>query len=370
MKKLYFFILIIPLGLIATFVDPVKDRVVTFTLLEYISMLDDWMTTPDSRFFGVIDNIDGREIQQPAETTHPELDEWISKSSTQALIVKRGGKILHESYSPEAQGGLNINAQSMSKTITVLLIGIAIQEGKVQSEEESILTYLPEIPNSEHNNVRIKDLIQQVSGMHDDNEDVLTTLAGNSIEAKLNELEFKEDKEFKYSNVNYYLLGLILQRVYEKPLNQLIAEKIWLPLELENAKVINTTGYCCIFATAQSWLRIGELILNKGMFKNQQIVSSQWIEKMITDIQEPDLFLVQATSRSTGNSYGYHIYGGLEEFPNYYWSEGMGLQLLMIEPESKTIIVRLGDVPTVFKFGSNRWDDNLVSELLRTVEHL
>ena len=370
MKKIILLITVLIFGLIANFVTPIKDRIVSFTVQEYIANLDDWMMTTDSSFLGDTSKILGVEQKPLQETIDARFKDWIDNSSTQVLIVKRNGELIHESYSPEARGGLNVNAQSMTKTITNFLIGIAIREGKLQSEEEMILTYLPEISDTEFNRVTIKDLIHQVSGMHDDSDDVLTTLAGESIEEKLGELEFKEDKEFKYSNVNYYLLGLILRRVYGMELNELISEKLWQPLELEHAGIINSTGYCCLFATGQSWLKLGELILNKGMYNGTEIVPSQWIEKMISDRQEPPLFLVQAISKSTGNSYGYHIYGGLEEFPKYYWSEGMGLQLVMIEPESKTIIVRLGDVPTVFKFSSNRWDDNLVSELLRTVEHL
>ena len=85
---------------------------------------------------------------------------------------------------------------------------------------------------------------------------------------------------------------------------------------------------------------------------------------MLEDSIIPERFFVQATGKSKGNTYGYHVYGGLPNSPNVFWIEGMGLQLVMINPQTKTVIVRLGGIPSILNIFSNRYDDSIISPLL------
>jgi CubicO group peptidase (beta-lactamase class C family) len=380
LKLVIFLILII----LAFFYSPFGESLKTFITLETIAAIDNIMTPINSKILGekeiiksTIINAKQKELGKTSSVNlnNLSLNEWISRSNTQALIIWKDGKMLHESYSENTNDGSNINGLSMAKTIVALLIGIAIDEGRIESEEESILNYLPEIQLEKDENITIRTLLQQESGMRDSPLDILTTLKGESLEGNLASIKFGEDKKFKYSNVNYHLLSLILKRVYNKSLNQIISDKLWQPMQLTNAKIISSTGYCCIFASARSWLEFGKLFLNegklnKGMSNETQIISKMWLDKMRNDKVEPESFVVQLTSKAKGNTYAYHIFGGLESKPNMYWSEGMGLQLILIDPDFKIIVIRLGDIPSAFRSYSNRWDDNLVSELLNIINTL
>jgi len=345
-------------------------------MLETIAGIDNFMTPNDSKLLGEKSSIltNTFKVITTDETlsnlNSSQLNHWIERSQTKALIIWRDGKILHESYTPGFDKGLSINGLSMAKTITAILIGIAIDEGRIKSEEENIVTYLPELKILETDKISIRDLLRQKSGMHDYFPNVFTTLKERDLKSELAELTFKEDKKFQYSNVNYHLLSLILKRVYQKELNELIAEKIWLPLNLTQGKVVNSTGYCCIFTTARSWLEIGKLFLNHGVYQNRQIVSKVWLDKMRNDKVQPESFVVQLTSKAKNNYYAYHIFSGLEDYPDLYWSEGMGLQLILVDPVNKILVVRLGDIPTAFKKNTNRWDNNLGQGLLEVISNL
>ena len=85
---------------------------------------------------------------------------------------------------------------------------------------------------------------------------------------------------------------------------------------------------------------------------------------MVEDSIVPEWFFVQATGKSVGNTYGYHIYGGLPNQPDVFWIEGMGLQLVMVNPQTETVIVRLGGIPSVLNVFSNRHDDSIITPLL------
>ena len=337
-------------------------------LLEVNAHLNDLMTSPHSFLLAAPAPITGRTLGEDekwggfkkAAVANRPLDAWFDRSQTQALIVQKEGHIVYQRYRSDAGDGRNINAMSMTKAIIAILVGVAIDDGFISSEHDSISQYLPQITERAGDAVTLRDLLRHTSGIETASQDIRATLKGHQLRTPLSEISFNGDRSFHYDNINYHLLSLVLTEIYEKPLNQLIDDKLWKPLGLEGASIINTAGYCCLFATAKSWLAIGTLFLNQEV----QIVSASWLEKMIEDSIMPKSFFVQATGKSKGNTYGYHVYGGLPNSPDVFWIEGMGLQLVMTNPQTKTVIVRLGGIPSVLNIFSNRYDDSIISPLL------
>ena len=348
---------------------PLKTALLDGALLEANAHLNDLMKSPNSFLLSTPTTISGRTREEQEEffkkntLGDDSLDTWFDRSQTQALIVQKKGRIVYERYSPDTDDGRNINAMSMTKTIVAILIGVAIDDGFINSEKDSISRYLPEIVQQPENPVTLRDLLRHTSGIKSASIDIRATLKGNPLVTPLSEISFGGDRLFRYDNMNYHLLSLVLRNIYKKPLNQLIADKIWHPLKLEEASVINTTGYCCVFATARSWLEMGNLFLNPKI----QIVSASWLKKMVEDSVIPEWFYVQATGKSVSNSYGYHIYGGLPNSPEVFWIEGMGLQLVMINPQTHTVIVRLGGIPSALNIFSNRHGNSSIAPLLNVL---
>ena len=288
------------------------------------------------------------------------LDAWFDRSQTQALIIQKRDRIVYQRYRAGAGDGRHVNAMSMTKAIIAILVGIAIDEGLINSERDSISQYLPQIVERAEDAITLRDLLRHTSGIETVSKDIRATLRGHSLITPLSEISFNGDRSFHYDNINYHLLSLMLTEIYGKPLHRLIGEKLWEPLGLEEAAIINTAGYCCMFATARSWLEVGTLFLDQKL----QVVSKSWLEKMVEDSITPQRFFVQATGKSKGNTYGYHVYGGLPDSPDVFWIEGMGLQLVMVNPKTETVIVRLGGIPSILNVFSNRFDDSLISPLI------
>ena len=338
-------------------------------LLEANAHLNDLMKSSDSFLLSAPAPIAGgafvedekeQESYTKATVANNSLDAWFDRSQTQALIIQKKGRIIYQRYSPDADDGRAINAMSMTKAIVAILVGIAIDEGLINSGKDPISLYLPQIVQRSGDPVTLRDLLRHTSGIETAFKDIRATLKGSPLITPLSEISFNGDRSFHYDNINYHLLSLILKKIYKKPLNQLINDKLWNPLKLERATVINTAGYCCLFATARSWLEIGTLFLNP----KTQVVSANWLQKMVEDAIIPERFFVQATGKSEGNTYGYHVYGGLPNSPDVFWIEGMGLQLVMINPKTQTVIVRLGGIPSVLNIISNRHDDSVIAPLL------
>ena len=346
-----------------------KGAISDFFVLEFNANMNDLISSPDSSFLSKATKIStGYEAPKTAEITGDfsvtkDLDMWFDRSQTKALLVQKDGEIIYQRYTSDADFGRNVNGLSMAKNIVALLIGIAIDEGKIGSEYDLIAHHISELNHEDNSGITIRNLLQHTSGVTSALSDLQSTMTGQWIERDLTEITFQKDAPFKYDNLNYYLLNILLQNLYQKPLSSIIEEKLWKPLGLSEASIINTTGYCCMFAKADAWLAIGDLYLNGG----EKIISSDWIEKMVEDTVLPEWFFVQATGKSTTNTYGYHVYGGLPDLPKVFWLEGMGLQLVMINPETNTIIVRLGSIPSKFSLQSNRYDSSLIEPLLEII---
>lgn len=373
LSKIKWLKIIIGIGLtvILLMASSLKTVLQDGALLEANAHLNDLMTSSGSFLLSVPVPIAGvtyeeqegekeRALFNKNAATSDSLDAWFDRSQTQALIVQKQGRIIYQRYSPDADDGRAINAMSMTKAIVAILIGIAIDEGLIHSEKDSISLYLPQITQPPEDPITLRDLLRHTSGIESAPKDITATLKGNPLITPLSEISFNGDRSFRYDNINYHLLSLVLKKLYKQPLNQLIENKLWQPLKLEEASVINTAGYCCMFATARSWLKIGSLFLNP----NNQVVSSGWIEKMLEDSVIPEWFFVQATGKSVGNTYGYHIYGGLPSSPEVFWIEGLGLQLVMVNLQTETVIARLGGIPSALDVFSNRHDDSIIAPLL------
>ena len=345
--------------------SPFKSEVQDWLALEVNAHINELMASPTNTLMSAPESIAGTPSAASQITSTPltnqseTLDLWFDKSQTQALIVQKHGKVVYERYREDAQQGLNINGMSMAKSIIAILIGVAIDDGLIDSETDSISRYLPEL-SQQSSRVDIRDLLRHTSGIQSSINDMQTTLNNKALDLTDGNLSFTADRGFRYDNMNYHLLMLMLNRLYKIPINKLIEEKIWQPLVLEDASIVTSAGYCCLFATAQSWLAIGNLFLAPA----NTVVSKGWLDKMVTDALVPKWFYVQATGKSVGNSYGYHIYGGLDDLPEVFWIEGMGLQVIMINPTTQTIVVRLGGIPTGLNRNSNRGDPSIIGPLL------
>ena len=361
--------LVVIFTVISLMFSPFKSDIQDWLALEYNAHTNELMTRPNNYLMSKPELIIGKStnpsqiITNELNLENSILDAWFDRSQTQALIVQRQGKIIYERYEADAKQGLGVNGMSMAKSVIAILIGIAIDDGLINSETDLISLYLPELELEQYKPIEIRDLLRHSSGIQSNNADMRNTLNNKLLDLSIRELSFGGDRAFSYDNINYHLLMLILQRLYQKPINEIIEAKVWQPLRLDDASMVSSAGYCCLFATAQSWLAIGNLFLNP----NNTIVSKSWLVKMVQDASSPKSFYVQATGKSVGNSYGYHIYSGLNNLPEIFWIEGLGLQVIMINPKTQTIVVRLGGIPTGLNLKSNRSDSSIIAPLLKTL---
>jgi CubicO group peptidase (beta-lactamase class C family) len=270
--------------------------------------------------------------------------------NAKAFLILKNGAIVSEYYGPDHRPERWTDSASMAKTVTALLVGIAIFEGRIKSVDEAAANYLPSWGKDGRNKITIKNLLQMHSGLRPQGEyddpfsDACYLALGTDATYVVENLPSVEapGARYDYNNVNYQALGIILQRATGKRFAEYLSEKLWQPLGNQEAALWldkpngepRTFGY--LFATAEDWARLGQMILDGGKVDGKQLVPAKWIEFM-------------STPSPTEATYGAGIYTGVDdpEDPPFAYKgilalNGKDKQRVYILPGEKIVIVRVG----------------------------
>lgn len=273
------------------------------------------------------------------------LRENLEKTNTASLIVIKNGKILHEEYWDDHNYKSRTNSFSMAKAVTVLLLGAAIDDKKIESENQNFSDFYPDFsPNNFGSLLTLRDLAAMQSGLEwDENyKNPLSPNAkayyGNSLsDAVFNRnLKEKPGQNFEYQSGNTQLLGFAIRKAVQLPLASYASKKLWIPLGMEqNAnwttdEVGMEKTFCCIHSNSRDFAKLGLLLLNKGKVDSAQIISEKFIEKMITP------------TKQSHNIYGLGIWTDYDaKYPHYFYRGILG-QYIIVVPEKNLVIVRTG----------------------------
>lgn len=293
--------------------------------------------------------------------------------NSKALIVLHRNQIVLEKYWQGYSATAVSNSMSMSKSLVGLLIGIAIEEGHLSSTQDRVADYLPEWANDSRGDLTLADLLYMHSGLR--NEDRTDSPFSDLVHLYLSSdadrtalqipQEMPPGQRYDYNNVNSQILSLVLERATGESYANYLSSRLWQPLQASEASLwLDRPGghakpFCCFFATAQDWARVGQMLLHRGKVGSTQVVPEGWLAQMlIPSPLEP--------------TYGLHIWlkARTADYPNVdqaatapflaadtFYLDGRGQQRVYILPSYDLVIVRIGEQPAV-------WDDAAIPNLL------
>jgi CubicO group peptidase (beta-lactamase class C family) len=258
------------------------------------------------------------------------------------LVIRNNHIVLDACFYPFQKNYVH-DIASVTKSVTSLLIGIAIDKGFIKNEDEQLVTFFPEYPvkNDKLRNIRIKDLLNMASGLQcswNDGEKELEQMQKNPdwVEFMLS-LPFSSEpgETFSYCSGNFYLLAAILQRVTKMTCHEFARKYLFDLLQFqktyweENSEGVNH-GWGDLHLHPYDLAKIGCLILNEGKWNEKQIISNRWLQKI------NPLYLIHGTE-----SYGYGWWLDSEN-PDEIQAVGRGGQRLFILREKNIVMVATG----------------------------
>jgi CubicO group peptidase (beta-lactamase class C family) len=270
-----------------------------------------------------------------------------------AFVVIHQDSLLYEQYWDGYSEESLSNSFSVAKSIVSVLLGIALQEGAIQSIDQPVGDFLPEFREGRKANITLRHLLWMSSGLNWDesysNPLSMTTEAyyGSNLKKVIRRLEAVEEpgQKFEYKSGDTQVLGFVLEAATGKSLADYAEEKLWRPLGAERKAEWsidrprgNEKAYCCFFSNARDFARIGQLYLRQGVWQGDTIVSPAYVQASLTPSG-----LIDALTNETADHYGYQWW----LLPNYknqyvFYARGILGQYIIVIPEKELVIVRLG----------------------------
>lgn len=285
------------------------------------------------------------------------LDELLGSSDTIAFLIVKHNAIVYERYFKGRTATDMSQVFSTSKSILSILIGTAIDDGLIESVKQPVTAYVPELAKAGFDHVTIEDLLNMQSNMnYFENNDMFGEHVifnyTDHLEEEILRLDLLQtpDKQFRYKSGDNALLSLILKRALGgKTITQYTQERLWIPLGMEDNGMwgVDREGglertWCCLSASARDLAKLGRLYLKNGNWQGTQIISSEWVNKTISEgAYTADAWPSQFSNRGAWN---YHYqWWLLSKEEGDYATWGKAGQHIYINPKKKLIIIRLGE---------------------------
>lgn len=210
------------------------------------------------------------------------------------IVVLRGGRLLSEHYFNGDSAETLHDIRSATKSITSLLMGIAIHKGIVRSINDSIALYLPGMPKDGKEKITIKDLLTMRSGLDADDDD--PTSPGN--ESTLDQssdwirsvyavpMKRTAGSSYLYCSMNAFLAGAIIENASRMSLDQFAKLNLFEALGIRTfnwrqVPIGRTTGQGNLSITTRDEATIGQLLLSGGTVNNRRILPQDWINQCL-----------------------------------------------------------------------------------------
>jgi len=279
------------------------------------------------------------------------LEQYLTKLQSVGLVLVQNREIVVEKYWNGYNDSSLSNSFSVAKSITSLLIGAAIHEGKIASVNDPVGKYLPEFNEGEKAKVKIVDLLTMSSGSNW-NESYANPLSettelyyGTNVYKTATRVNIVKPPGtyHAYKSGDTQLLGLIVEKATGKSLSVYAAEKIWQPLGAEHAALWsidkpngNEKAYCCFNSNARDFARLGQLMLDSGKINGRAVIDSAFFRKSVAPCKIID------ENNMPCNYYGYQwwIIPGRQDI---FYARGILGQYIICIPARNMVIVRLGE---------------------------
>lgn len=280
------------------------------------------------------------------------------RTYTNALLVMKNGRIVTEIYRNNSNEHSRFIGWSMTKSITSVLIGCALAQGRIDSLDTPISNYLPELKGGGYDGVSIRHVMQMRSGVdYEERYDFGNPgrAASNHISSLVRNVTRFVDVArtlprihppgtfFQYKTIDTAVLGWLVERVTGGSVAAYTAQCLWEPLGAEAdgfyimdgepgvGREFSGAGFN---ATLRDYARVGQMVLDGGVANGRRIVSADWIRQSTQPTAAED------TQRG-GYGLQWWTMGGSDAFA----AIGLQGQYIYIDPATRTVVVKLSYFP-------------------------
>jgi hypothetical protein len=249
----------------------------------------------------------------PALTTWP-TDPYLAalavhcvRSAADACLLVQDERIVFEYYSFLYPGVMD--AHSCAKSITSLLVGLLLDEGKLPSIDEPAHDYLAEREWSEGAKARVKirHLLTHTSGIIDppDSPDFWIGLYRDADASAKSTRLAAPLGTLAYSNLAVQLLSPILDTVAGEPIQEYARRRLFDRIGMGSTRLFadrhrHAMTCCGLVTSPRDMARLGVLILGNGSWRGERVISEGWLSSSLAPVSRSDSIWIEGSAWTSG----------------------------------------------------------------------
>ena len=298
------------------------------------------------------------------------LAQYLDRQRATGLLVLKNGEIVAEHYRYGRTPDARFLSFSMAKSVTSLLVGIALEQGHIKSIDDTAETYDKSLAGSPYGATTVRQLLRMSSGLvfserYDGNDDVARLSrasagaagAGRPIDVlrSVTERHAPAGSKFVYASAETAVLGRILSGATQKNLAELTTDWLWKPMGAESDAFwrISVDGQeqtqGGFSASLRDWGRLGLLLAHDGKAGHQQVLPREYLLDATEPARQPDAFKPRIATPYFG--YGYQFWL-LPMKARTFAMQGIHGQTLYVQPSTGVVMV----LTSVWEQASGRQD--------------
>lgn len=286
------------------------------------------------------------------------VQEWLTRVQTTGMAIMKDGELVYEFYDRGNSEESHAILMSVSKSVASMLVGVAVDEGLIESIDDPVVKYAPALKGTAYDDgVRVKDVLQMSSGVRwnedygDLNSDLVRSLVASQL-GSLDEFTASVPRENapgsynRYASIDTHALGMIIRGATGKPYEVYLQEKLWSKLGAQSdiEMMVDAAGQPVVYGginmVLRDMLRFGQLYLDQGKnYAGEQLVSADWVlasTRPDGSHTEPG---IDNPKSDTGFGYGYQWWLPID-YEGDYSAIGIYGQFIYVNPQYNVVIAK------------------------------
>ena len=229
--------------------------------------------------------------------------DYFEKANLTGLMVLVDGEVVVENYSQGIDDKTTYHLWSASKSFTSTVVGIAVQEGKIENLNDRVDKYAPQFLGTAYGETPIKHVLMMSSGINffhhkgkpdrtDLYFDIMILRQSLDEWAAVLPRRAESGTDFNYIATDTHVLSRVIEGAYNQPFIEVVQEKLWSPGRFSSDAEwgLDATGvpmgHCCLSITLQDFAHLGQIYLEDLVFGGEMAVAKNWLE-MVQHAQGP-----------------------------------------------------------------------------------
>lgn len=282
--------------------------------------------------------------------------------NTKAITIVHDGVLVAERYADGVSPDTPLIGWSMAKSVTALMVGLLVEDGALSVFDPANVPAWQSDPDDPRAAITLDHLLRMSSGLEFNETYEVSTDVTHMLSSEADTAAFAASKPligdpdtiWSYSSGTTNIVSSIVRRTVGDTLQTYYAfsqNRLFRPLGIRTATLEadrsgNFIGSSYLYASARDWARLGQFMLQDGVWDGQRMLPDGWVT-----------YLTTPTPTAAGNEYGAHVWLNRNPkdpdrdrlFPNLpddlYYLGGYQGQMVVVIPSERLIVTRFGFTP-------------------------